>query len=84
MWGASALEHPSFLIFVNMNKMQDIKFNYSYNIFCKLKKRLALIKSLYIKYKMTDFSIAVVVATGYIIGISKEKFREVNYFQKVK
>ena len=30
------------------------------------------------------FSVAVVVATGYIIGISKEKFREVNYFQKVK
>lgn len=84
MWGASALERPSFLIFVNMNKMQDIKFLYSYNIFCKFKKQLALIKSLYIKYKMTDFSIAVVVATGYIIGISKEKFREVNYFQKAK
>lgn len=33
---------------------------------------------------MTDFSIAVVVTTGYIIGITKEKFRGVNYFQKVK
>jgi len=37
-----------------MNKMQDIKFIYSYNIFCKFKRQLALIKSLYIKYKMTD------------------------------
>lgn len=84
MWGASALERPSFLTFVNMNKMQDIKFLYSYNIFCKFKRQFVLIKSLYIKYKMTDFSIAVIVATGYIIGISKEKFRGVNYFQKAK
>lgn len=84
MWGASALGHPSFLTFVNMNKMQDIKLLYSYNIFCEFKRQLALIKNLYMKYKMTDFSIAVVVATGYIIGISKEKFRGVNYFQKVK
>jgi len=38
-----------------MNKMQDIKSLYSYNIFCKFKRQLALIKSLYIKYKMTDF-----------------------------
>jgi hypothetical protein len=63
-----------------MNKMQDIKKLYSYNISCKFKSQLALIKSLYIKYKITDFGIAVVVATGYIIGITKEKFREVNYF----
>jgi len=38
-----------------MNKMQDIKKLYSCNIFCKFKSQLALIKSLYIKYKMTDF-----------------------------
>lgn len=64
--------------------MQDIKLLYSYNILCKLKRQFALIKSLYIKYKMTDFSIAVVVATGYIIGISKGKLRGVNYFRKAK
>lgn len=46
---------PLFSCIVNMNKMQDIKKLYSCNIFCKFKSRLELIKSLYIKYKMTDF-----------------------------
>lgn len=46
---------PLFSYICEYEQNAGYKFFYSYNIFCKLKKRLALIKSLYIKYKMTDF-----------------------------